>query len=373
MAKQAKLPQSVFDKMKALAELINKSQFGGKDSDVATVLGDEGIVSNVKWFKTKFREINHAFGLGVPEGKIIEFFGGESAGKSTLVYHILAAYQEAHPDKGILVVDTENSYDPLYVEALGVKSSGITYVEAEKGLDCLNIAKMSIESGLVGLIVIDSVAALTTKSDDTGDIGEQAMAEQARMVTNAMRVLNNLVSQHGVALVITNQVRENLAAKYGDKIATPAGKALKHYAHIRAKLTKIGQIKSGDDVVGIKGRMDVVKNKLAPPFRKAEYAISFGKGIDPVLSLTNTAITLNVIKKKGGWFSFDGVTLAQGQEELVEKLEKDKDLLEKVTVLVDAAYEDLIRSKSKPSEDEEQDEKQENGESPEDGTEAEMM
>ena len=357
MAKPAKTPQSVFDKMKALTELINKSPFGGKDHNVATVLGDEDIVSNVKWLKTKFREINHAFGNGIPEGKIIELFGGESAGKSTLVYHILAAFQEGHPDDGILVIDTENSYDPLYVERLGVKASGITYVEAEKGLDCLNIAKLAMESGLVGMVVIDSVAALTTNSDDTGDIGDQAMAEQARMVTNAMRVLNNLVAQHGTSFIITNQVRENLAAKYGDKIATPAGKALKHYAHIRVKLTRIGVIKSGEEAVGIKGRLDVVKNKLAPPFRKAEYSISFGKGIDPVLSLANSAIALEIIKKKGGWFSFEGVTIAQGQEELVEKLEKDKEMLEKVSALVDAAYEDLLKAKLKASEADEEPEK----------------
>lgn len=325
MAKEAKAKPSRFENMQKLADLINKSQWGGENHDIAGVLGGT-VVSNVERISTTCRDIDWAWGGGVPMGKIIELFGGESSGKSTLAYHIIASFQDNYPDKGILLLDTEHSYDPLYAEALGVKAQGIIHTEAESGTDALNIAKLAAESDCgVGLIIIDSIAALTTKSDDEGDIGDQTMAEQARMVSQAMRVLNSLITKHKITLLCTNQVREAVGQTYGDKTTTPAGKALRHYAHIRAKLARIGQIKVGDNVVGVKVKMSCVKNKVAPPFRNAEYTITFGIGIDAVIGSVEKAIALGVIVKKGGWFTFNGNTW-QGQQTVVDAVRADAEL-----------------------------------------------
>lgn len=341
-AKEIAEPKDVrYTNMQKLADLINKSQFGGENHDIASVLGGT-VVSNVERFTTGSREIDEAFGGGVPVGKIIEFFGGESAGKSTLCYHLIANFQRTYPSRGILLLDTEHSYDPLYAEALGVLSEGITHVEPDTGIAALNIAKLAAESECdVGLIIIDSIAALTTKSDDSGEIGEQMMAEQARMVSQALRVINSVCPRKKITVVCTNQVREAIGQAYGDKTVTPAGKALKHYAHIRAKLTKIGNIKqgSGDNVVtiGIEGKIDCVKNKVAPPFRKAKYTITFGIGIDFVAGLVNTALAKGVMVKRGSWFSFGAEQLGQGLPAVIDFVRNH----EEVKNAIDKALDDL--------------------------------
>jgi len=317
-------------RLKGLSALINKSQWGGENHDISAVLGDEAVVTNIVRFSTGNKAIDYAFGGGVPKGKIIELWGGESSGKSTLVYHIIANYQKAYPEEGILLLDTEVAYDPLYAENLGVNAHGLLYVPVESGIGALNIAKMAAETGGASLIVIDSIAALTTKSDDEGNIGDQQMAEQARMISQAFRVLNSLVSQHGITIVVTNQVREAVGILYGEKTTTPAGKALKHYAHIRAKMTRISQIKQGENIVGINGRLDCIKNKVAPPFRKAEYSITFGIGIDSVIGLVNMAIEKGVISKKGAWLSFNGEQVSQGVANLVEDLRKNNVLRDSI-------------------------------------------
>lgn len=337
MAKEVKAKlspeQERFEKMRKLADLINASQWGGENKDIASVLGDEKVISNVTRFSTGNKAIDYAFGGGVPRGKLLELWGGESAGKSTLVYHIIANYQKTYPSEGILLLDTEQSYDPLYAESLGVNARGIIHVEAQGGIGALNIAKMSAENGGVNLIIIDSIAALTTKSDDEGEIGQQTMAEQARMISQAFRVLNSLAARHDITMVVTNQVRDNIGVMYGDKSSTPAGKALKHYAHIRAKMTRTKQIKQGSGdkecVVGVEGRLDCVKNKVAPPFRKAEYTITFGVGIDNVIGAVDLGIDKGVIVKKGGWFLFDGKQY-QGKTNLVDIFRSDKVLFDKL-------------------------------------------
>lgn len=325
--------------MRKLADLINKSQWGGENHDIASVLGDEAVVSNITRFQIGNKAIDYALGGGVPRNKIIELYGAESCGKSTMVYHMIASYQKKYPNEGILLIDTESGYDPVYAENLGVNAKGIIHVPAESGIGALNIAKMAAESGGANLIIIDSIAALTTKSDEEGNIGEQMMAEQARMISQAFRVLNSMITKHDLTFIVTNQVRENIGQSYGDKTVTPAGKALKHYAHIRAKLTRINQIKqkiNGEEVVvGIDARFDCVKNKVAPPFRKADYSITFGLGIDNVISSVNLGIEKGVIIKKGGWFNYNGVQ-TQGLPVVVEMFRKDQALLDKLNADIDA-------------------------------------
>jgi len=349
-----------FKKMRELAESINKSQWGGENKDIAAVLGDEAVCTNVKRFSTGNIAIDYAFGGGVPRGKIIELWGGESAGKSTLVYHIIANYQKEYPNEGILLLDTEHSYDPKYSESLGVNSQGIVYVGAESGLGALNIAKMAAESKAVNLIVIDSIAALTTKSDDEGNIGEQTMAEQARMISQAFRVLNALSTKYDITIIVTNQVRDNIGVMYGDKSSTPAGKALKHYAHIRAKMTRTKQIKNkAEEVVGVEGRLDCIKNKVAPPFRKADYTITFGLGIDRVIGDVNLAIDKKVIQKKGSWYVYNGEQF-QGTDDFVKTLRSNPELLEKLENEIKTKMGTLIAETSEPVEaDEDVSEKEE--------------
>ena len=336
MAKAKKEELDKFAKMRALATLINKSQWGGRGNDIATVLGAEDVVSNVTKFSTGDIAIDYAFGGGVPEGKIIELWGGESAGKSTLIYHIIANFQKKYPSRGILLLDTEGSYDPLYAEALGVDAKGIIHVECESGLGALNIAKLSGETGDISLIIIDSIAALTTKSDDNGDIGDQMMAEQARMVSQAFRVLNALRQKYNITIAVTNQIRDNIGVSYGDKTSTPAGKALKHYAHIRVKMTRTNKIKNkSEEVVAVEGKLECVKNKVAPPFRKAEYTITFGRGIDSVIGVVKLAVSRKVLKKQGAWLVWiDGKEKFQGVPNLVDFLRKNPDALARLTSAV---------------------------------------
>ena len=255
-----------------------------------------------------------------------------NCGKSTLVYHIIANHQKNYPDEDVALFDTEFSFDTAYAGNLGVDVASMLVSQPETGIQALNIAKALVEEedSRVKLIIIDSVAALTTKSDDEGDIGDQTMAEQARMVSQAMRVLNAQCGRRGVTLIVTNQVREAVGIMYGDKQTTPAGKALKHYAHIRAKLTRMKQIKQGEVSIGVESKLDCVKNKVAPPFRRAEYTITFGLGIDPVLGVVDLAIDKGVISKKAAWFSFDGEQLANGKPNLVEFLRANKDIYDKI-------------------------------------------
>lgn len=366
MAKAAKVSNqtadSRFEKMRKLAEAINKSPWGGDEHNIASVLGDDAVVSNVKRFTTGNLAIDYAFGGGVPRGKIIELWGGESAGKSTLVYHIIASYQKEYPDEGILLLDTEHSYDPAYAEKLGVNAKGIIYVEAESGLGALNIAKMACESGGANLVIIDSIAALTTKSDEEGDIGQQTMAEQARMVSQAFRVLNSLSAQHDITIIVTNQVRDNIGVMYGDKSSTPAGKALKHYAHIRAKMTRTKQVKNKkEEIVAVEGRLDCIKNKVASPFRKANYTISFGIGIDRVIGDVDLAVEKGVIKKKGSWFVYNEEQF-QGTEGFTQTLRDNPEMLEKLESEIRAKMNmnESAAEDATPTEEQEEKEQEEN-------------
>jgi len=332
MAKEKlSIEQERIERMKRLCEKINKGNYGGENHDAITFIGNNsyGIAER---FSSGCKAIDYAFGGGVPKGKIIELFGAESAGKSTLVYHIIANHQKAYPDEDIALFDTEFSFDTGYASALGVDVSTMLVSQPESGIQALNIAKSLVEEedSNVKLIIIDSIAALTTRSDDEGNIGDQTMAEQARMISQAMRVLNAQCGRKGVTLIVTNQVREAVGIMYGEKQTTPAGKALKHYAHIRAKLTKLKQIKQGEISIGVESRLDCVKNKVAPPFRRAEYTITFGLGIDAVLGVVDLAITQGVISKKAAWFSFEGEQLANGKPNLVEMLRKDLSLYNRI-------------------------------------------
>jgi recombination protein RecA len=332
MAKEKlSIEQERIERMKRLCEKINKGNYGGENHDAITFIGNNsyGIAER---FSSGCKAFDYAFGGGVPKGKIIELFGAESAGKSTLVYHIIANHQKAYPDEDIALFDTEFSFDTGYASALGVDVSTMLVSQPESGIQALNIAKSLVEEedSNVKLIIIDSIAALTTRSDDEGNIGDQTMAEQARMISQAMRVLNAQCGRKGVTLIVTNQVREAVGIMYGEKQTTPAGKALKHYAHIRAKLTKLKQIKQGEISIGVESRLDCVKNKVAPPFRRAEYTLTFGLGIDAVLGVVDLAITQGVISKKAAWFSFEGEQLANGKPNLVEMLRKDLSLYNRI-------------------------------------------
>lgn len=330
MAKEVK-NTSMLERMKAAALRLNASLKDDLDRDGAKihVVGDKDNFVIEGW-SCGVKQIDDAFGGKIPLGRIIEVFGNESAGKTTLCHHIQAGFQKAYPEKGIAFIDAEHAMDPSYAKRLEVNNDGILVLQPDSGILALNAA-VSIAKDTeanVGLIIIDSVAALTTKSDEEKNIGDATMAEQARMVSQAMRILNTVCATRKITLILTNQMRDNIGVTYGDKSTTPAGKAIRFYASVRAKLSNLGKVKDGEEVVGMKGKLVCVKNKVAPPFRSAEYTITFGVGIDKNINLVERCIAAKIITKKGGWFYFFDTKL-QGLTSIVDLVRKDKAMFER--------------------------------------------
>jgi recombination protein RecA len=327
----AKNKNEMLARMKAAAERINAQLKKDLDKDGAKihVVGDKANFVIEGW-SCGVARIDNAFGGRIPCGRIIEIFGNESAGKTTLCHHIQAGFQKAYPEKGIAFIDAEHAMDPSYAKRLHVNNDGILVLQPDSGILALNAAVTIAQDkeADVGLIIIDSVAALTTKSDEEKNIGDATMAEQARMVSQAMRILNTVCASRGITLILTNQMRDNIGVTYGDKSTTPAGKAIRYYASVRCKLSNMGKVKEGEEVIGMKGKMVCVKNKIAPPFRSAEYTITFGIGIDKVINLVEDCMTAKIIVKKGGWFNYFGEQV-QGINALHELVRKDKALMEK--------------------------------------------
>jgi recombination protein RecA len=273
----------------------------------------ENLDMNIEAIPTGALALDLALGIGgLPRGRIVEIFGPESSGKSTLAMHVVA---EAQRNGGICAyVDAEHAMDPVYAKAIGVNIDDLLISQPDTGEQALEIADMLIRSGALDVLVIDSVAALTPRAEIEGEMGDSHVGLQARLMSQALRKLTGTLSKSRTIAVFINQLREKIGVLYGSPEVTPGGRALKFYSSVRLDIRRIETIKDGADQVGNRTRVKVVKNKCSPPFKQAEFDIAFGKGISREGSLLDVGVELGFIKKSGAWFTYEGEQLGQGRE-----------------------------------------------------------
>jgi len=274
-------------------------------------------------------------GRGVPRGRIIEVFGPESSGKTTLTSHIVAEIQKSG---GVAAfVDAEHALDPVYAKRLGVDLDELLISQPDSGEQALEIVEMLVRSGAVDLVVVDSVAALVPKAELEGEMGDSFVGLQARLMSQALRKLTGAIARSTCTVVFTNQIREKIGVMFGSPETQPGGRALKFYSSVRIDLRRIGQVKDRDEVIGSRVKATVVKNKIAPPFRRVEFEIRFNQGIHRVGEVIDLAVLHGVVDKAGSWFSYKGEKLGQGRERCCELLDENPDLLREIQEAVLAA------------------------------------
>lgn len=314
-------------KLKALQAAMAKIE---KDFGKGSImkLGDEKI-ENVEVIPTGSIALNAALGVGgYPKGRIIEIYGPESSGKTTLAIHAIAECQKAG---GIAAfIDAEHAFDRFYAEKLGVDIDNLWISQPDNGEQALEIADQLIRSSAIDILVVDSVAALTPKKEIEGDMGDNNVGLQARLMSQALRKLTSTISKTNTTCIFINQLREKIGIMFGNPETTTGGNALKFYASVRLDIRRVTAIKDGDQVVGNMTRVKVVKNKVAPPFRKAEFEIMFGEGISKVGEIIDLGVEYGIIQKSGSWFSYNGSRLAQGRDASKALLKDNPELCEEL-------------------------------------------
>lgn len=318
-----------------IAVSLIKKQFG--DGAIMS-LGEHSAAREISVITTGSIALDMALGIGgVPRGRIVEIYGPESSGKSTLATHIVS---NAQRNGGVAAyIDVEHALDPSYAAKIGVNVEDLLISQPDSGEEALNIAETLARSNAVDVIVVDSVAALVPKAELEGEIGDQFMGLQARLMSQALRKLTAALARSNTCAIFINQVREKIGIVYGNPETTTGGRALKFYSSIRMEIRRIGGIKGLDNAeIGNRVRVKVVKNKVAPPFRSAEFDILFNEGISRTGSVIDLATDLNIIDKKGAWFSFNGNRLGQGREAVREELKGNMKLLKEIEDLIAAKY-----------------------------------
>lgn len=316
------------DKMKALQITIDKLE---KTYGKGTVmkLSDEKVM-DVPTISTGSLSLDIALGVGgIPRGRIIEVYGPESSGKTTLAMHCIAEAQKAGGMAAI--IDAEHAFDKLYAEKLGIDTENLLISQPDNGEQALEIAEHLIRSGALDIIVIDSVAALVPRGELEGEMGDSKMGLQARLMSQALRKLTGTINKTGCSCIFINQLREKIGVMFGNPETTTGGNALKFYASIRLDIRRIGQIKeSADNVMGNRTRVKVVKNKVAPPFKVVEFDIMYGRGISKSGEIIDIGVELDVVQKSGSWFSYDGNKLGQGRDAVKALVEDNPELMEEL-------------------------------------------
>jgi len=311
------------EKLKALeATLGNIEKNYGKGSIMK--LGDNAVES-IESISTGSIALDAALGIGgLPKGRVVEIYGPESSGKTTLALHVIA---EAQKNGGIAAfIDAEHAFDRFYAQKLGVDTQELLISQPDHGEQALEIAENLIRSGAIDIIVIDSVAALTPKSEIEGEMGDSKMGLQARLMSQALRKLTATISKTGAICIFINQLRDKIGVMFGNPETTTGGNALKFYSSVRLDIRKISQIKDGDNATGNRVRVKVVKNKVAPPFRKAEFDIVFGVGISRIGEIIDLGVEHNIIKKSGSWFSYGETRLGQGRDAVKNLIDENPEL-----------------------------------------------
>jgi recombination protein RecA len=327
------------EKLKALQLTLDKIEKGyGKGAIMK--MGDDVIV-DVPAISTGSISLDVALGIGgFPRGRVVEIYGPESSGKTTLAIHAIAEAQKAG---GIAAfIDAEHAFDRFYAQKLGVDIENLLISQPDNGEQALEITDHLIRSGAIDIVVIDSVAALTPKAEIEGEMGDSKMGLQARLMSQALRKLTANINKTNTCCVFINQLRDKIGVMFGNPETTTGGNALKFYATVRIDIRRIGQIKDGEDIQGNRTRVKIVKNKLAPPFRKAEFDIIYGEGISKVGELVDLGVDYDIVKKSGSWFSYGDTKLGQGRDAVKALLNDNPELAEEIEVKIRAAL------KSKP-------------------------
>ena len=324
------------DKLKALDAALSQieKQFG-KGSVMK--LGDQGANMNVETVPTGSLSLDIALGLGgIPKGRIVEIYGPESSGKTTVALHMVAEVQKRDGIAGF--IDAEHALDPVYARNIGVDIDNLYISQPDNGEQALEITETMVRSGAVDIIIVDSVAALVPKAEIDGDMGDSHVGLQARLMSQALRKLTGVISKSNCTVIFINQLREKVGVMFGNPETTTGGRALKFYSSIRMDVRRIESIKQSGEVIGNRTRIKVVKNKIAPPFREAEFDIMFGKGISREGDILDLAANVNVVNKSGAWYAYLGEKIGQGRENAKLYLAEHPDVMEEIEHKVRIEY-----------------------------------
>ncbi len=333
------VPKNSEEKKKALQTAIEQIEkhYG---AGAVMKLGQHSTL-NVEAIPTGSMTLDMALGIGgVPRGRIVEIFGPESSGKTTVALHIAAEAQKLGGD--VAFIDVEHALDPVYAEKLGVDIDNMLVSQPDSGEQALEIAEALVRSGAIDCIVLDSVAAMVTKAEIDGEMGDTHVGQLARLMSQAMRKLTSVIAKSNCVAVFINQIREKIGTIYGNPETTPGGRALKFYSSVRIDVRRAEQIKNGAEVIGNRTKCKVVKNKVAPPFKECEFDIMYGQGISRVGEILDLAVELGIVKKGGAWFSYNDVKLGQGRDNSKDFLLSNPDIMNEIEEKIKQNEESLV-------------------------------
>lgn len=336
------------DKLKALDAALGQieKQFG---KGAVMKLGDSAAQMNVETVPTGALSLDIALGLGgIPKGRIVEIYGPESSGKTTVTLHMIAEVQKRGGIAGF--IDAEHALDPVYAKNIGVDVDNLYISQPDNGEQALEITETMVRSGAVDIIVIDSVAALVPKAEIDGDMGDSHVGLQARLMSQALRKLTAIISRSNCTVVFINQLREKVGIMFGNPETTTGGRALKFYSSVRMDVRRIASIKVNGEDIGNRTRVKIVKNKIAPPFKEAEFDIMFGEGISTVGDIVDLAAECNIINKSGAWYAYEGNKIGQGRENTKNFLKEHPDMMNEIELKVREYY--GLQCDTKPEEKE---------------------